>query len=36
LGYWLFAAGLIAIAILSWVIHRTASRVLERQLETEV
>ncbi len=36
LGYWLFAAGLIAIAILSWVIHRTASRVLEKQLDTEV
>jgi uncharacterized membrane protein YdjX (TVP38/TMEM64 family) len=36
LGYSLFAVGLIAIAILSWVIHRTASRVLERQLDTKV
>ena len=35
LGYWLLGAGLIAIAILSWVIHRTASRVLANQLESE-
>jgi uncharacterized membrane protein YdjX (TVP38/TMEM64 family) len=32
LGYWLLVAGLIAIAAASWIIHRAASRVLDRHL----
>ena len=32
LGYWLLAAGIIAIAAVSWVIHRAASRVLDSHL----
>ena len=32
LGYWLGGSGLIAIVILTWVMHRTASRALERHL----
>ncbi len=34
LGYLLAAAGIIAIALLSWVMHRAASRVLQRHLPT--
>ena len=33
LGYWLLAAGLIAIAGATWVIHRAASRVLDSHLD---
>lgn len=36
LGYWLLAAGLLAIGVLSWVVHRIASRILQRQLEKDV
>ncbi len=32
LGYWLAAAGIAVIVILTWVIHRAASRALERHL----
>jgi uncharacterized membrane protein YdjX (TVP38/TMEM64 family) len=32
LGYWLGGAGLIAIVVLTWVMHRAASRALERHL----
>jgi uncharacterized membrane protein YdjX (TVP38/TMEM64 family) len=32
LGYWLGGAGLIAIVMLTWVMHRAASRALERHL----
>ncbi len=32
LGYWLLAAGLIAIAAVIWVIHRAATRVLDNHL----
>ena len=35
LGYWLLAAGLIAIAAASWVIHRAASRVLDNHLTNQ-
>ena len=31
-GYWIAAAGVTAIVVLTWVIHRTASRALERHL----
>lgn len=37
LGYWIVAAGITGIVVLTWVMHRTASRALERhlpQLET--
>lgn len=37
LGYWIVAIGIAAIVVLTWAIHRTASRALERhlpQLET--
>lgn len=34
LGYWIAAAGIVAIVVLTWVIHRTASRALERHLPT--
>ena len=33
LGYWVLAAGLVAIVAAVWVIQRTATRVLERHLE---
>ena len=36
LGYWLLGAGLIAIVIVTLVVYRMASRVLENQLESEV
>ena len=32
LGYWLLGAGLAGIAILTWAIHRAATRALERHL----
>lgn len=32
MGYWLLAAGIIAIVIATWVIHRAATRALEKQL----
>lgn len=32
LGYWIAAAGITAIVILTWAIHRTASRALEKHL----
>ncbi len=32
LGYWIVGAGVIAIAVLTWVMHRAASRALERHL----
>ena len=34
LGYWIAGAGIIAIIILTWVMHRAASRALERHLPT--
>lgn len=33
LGYWVAAAGIAAIVVLTWSIHRLASRALERHLE---
>lgn len=35
LGYWIIGAGVVAIAIASWLIHRTASRALEKYLITQ-
>jgi uncharacterized membrane protein YdjX (TVP38/TMEM64 family) len=32
LGYWIIAAGIAAIVLATWVIHRTASRALEKHL----
>lgn len=32
LGYWIAAAGILAIIVLSWAIHRTATRALARHL----
>ncbi|MDH3303860.1 MAG: TVP38/TMEM64 family protein [Gammaproteobacteria bacterium] len=34
LGYWIAAAGIAAIVVLTWVIHRAASRTLARHLPT--
>ncbi len=34
LGYWIAAAGITAIVVLTWAIHRTASRALARHLPT--
>jgi uncharacterized membrane protein YdjX (TVP38/TMEM64 family) len=34
LGYWIAGAGIIAIITLTWVMHRAASRALERHLPT--
>ena len=34
LGYWIAAAGIAAIVLLTWAIHRTASRALARHLPT--
>jgi uncharacterized membrane protein YdjX (TVP38/TMEM64 family) len=34
LGYWIAAAGIVAIVLLTWAIHRTASRALARHLPT--
>jgi uncharacterized membrane protein YdjX (TVP38/TMEM64 family) len=34
LGYWIAAAGIAAIVVLTWVIHRTASRALARHVPT--
>ena len=34
LGYWIAAAGIAAIVVLTWAIHRTASRALARHLPT--
>jgi len=33
LGYWVAAAGIVAIVVLTWSIHRIASRALERHLQ---
>lgn len=35
LGYWIIGAGVVAIGIASWLIHRTASRALEKYLITQ-
>jgi len=32
LGYWIAGAGIVGISLLTWVIHRAASRALERHL----
>lgn len=32
MGYWIAGAGLVAIVVLTWVMHRAASRALERHL----
>ncbi len=32
LGYWIIGVGLIAVTLASWIIHRTATRVLEQHL----
>ncbi|NQV87208.1 MAG: TVP38/TMEM64 family protein [Woeseiaceae bacterium] len=32
LGYWIFGAGIVAIVLATWVIHRTATRALEKHL----
>jgi hypothetical protein len=32
LGYWILAAGISAIVAAAWVIHRTATRALEKHL----
>ena len=34
LGYWIAAAGIVAITVLTWTIHRAASRALARHLPT--
>ncbi|MGI9233465.1 MAG: TVP38/TMEM64 family protein [Woeseiaceae bacterium] len=34
LGYWILATGITAIVVLTWAIHRAASRVLARHLPT--
>jgi hypothetical protein len=34
LGYWIAGAGIVAIMTLTWVMHRAASRALERHLPT--
>ena len=34
LGYWIAGAGVIGIVVLTWVMHRAASRALERHLPT--
>jgi uncharacterized membrane protein YdjX (TVP38/TMEM64 family) len=34
LGYWIAAAGITAIVVLTWAIHRTASRALAKHLPT--
>lgn len=34
LGYWIAAAGVLAIVMLTWVMHRAANRALERHLPT--
>ena len=33
LGYWIAGAGIVAIIVLTWSIHRAASRALERHLQ---
>jgi uncharacterized membrane protein YdjX (TVP38/TMEM64 family) len=35
LGYWIIGAGIAAIAAATWVIHRTATRALERHLSEQ-
>jgi len=35
LGYWIIGAGIAAIAAATWVIHRTATRALERHLNEQ-
>ena len=32
LGYWILSAGIAAIVVATWVIHRTATRTLEKHL----
>ena len=34
LGYWVLAAGVVGISLLTWVMHRAASRALDRHLPT--
>lgn len=34
LGYWILGAGIVGISLLTWVMHRAASRALERHLPT--
>jgi uncharacterized membrane protein YdjX (TVP38/TMEM64 family) len=34
LGYWVLAAGLVGISLLTWIMHRAASRALDRHLPT--
>ena len=35
LGYWIAGAGIVAIVVLTWTIHRTATRALERHLPVD-
>lgn len=35
LGYWIFAAGAVAMATALWIVHRTASRALQRHIAEE-
>ena len=35
LGYWILAAGVVAIVAATWIIHRTATKALERHLQSE-
>jgi uncharacterized membrane protein YdjX (TVP38/TMEM64 family) len=35
LGYWILAAGIVAIVAATWIIHRTATKALERHLQIE-
>ncbi len=35
LGYWLLAVGLVVVALVTWVIHRTAAAVLTRELQNK-
>ena len=32
LGYWVLGAGIVGISLLTWVMHRAASRALDRHL----
>lgn len=36
LGYWVIAAGLVVIAFATWLIHRTATRTLEKHIGAEI
>jgi len=35
LGYWIMAAGVVAIVAATWIIHRTATKALEQHLQTK-